>query len=68
MDQNISCGKVSQPMQQYLRLDLDDLLSECIYSDYDLSGASHYQIVKVEDKEKFLRTTVLGAIINHANS
>lgn len=41
-------------MQEYLRVDLDDLISEYIYSDYDISGAGHHQVIKVEDKEKFL--------------
>lgn len=46
--------KVSQSMQECLRLSLDDLFSEYFYSEHDLSGASHYQIIKAEDKEKFL--------------
>ena len=44
-------------MQEYLRLSLNDLFAEYFYSDYDLSGASHYQIIKAEDKEKFLDDT-----------
>lgn len=41
-------------MQKYLRLSLDDLFSEYFYSEHDLSGASHFQIIKAEDKERFL--------------
>lgn len=39
----------------HLRLDLDSLFEGTfIYSDLDISRRGHEQVIKVEDKEKFL--------------
>lgn len=37
-----------------LRLDLDDMVEEYIYSEFDIEGVGHSITIKVEDKEKFL--------------
>jgi len=41
-------------MNKKLRLDLDDVFDEYIYTEYDIGGEGHSVTINEKDKEKFL--------------